>query len=106
VPGKCKFYSPDASAWEDIQRRDIIPITLNHIYEGIFITNEGDNMRGLQVFNVPVGDAKYVAAVLRSKATQVTATTRKYVEDLEDKTPPRNFGLCSNTPFSTWLHNG
>ena len=31
VPGKCKFYSPDASAWEDIQRRDIIPIYLKHI---------------------------------------------------------------------------
>jgi hypothetical protein len=34
-----------------------------------------------------VGDKKYVAAVLKEKAKKVESTTRRYVEDLEEKYP-------------------
>ena len=44
-------------------------------------------MRGVHVFNVPVGDEDYIATALQPKASQATTTTRKYVEDLADDHP-------------------
>ena len=44
-------------------------------------------LRGIQVFNVPVGDPKYVAAVLRDKGKQVEEVTHAYVADLAEEYP-------------------
>jgi hypothetical protein len=45
-PEKCKFYSPNQHAWEDIQQRHRILEASRHIYEGIYINNIGDKLRG------------------------------------------------------------
>jgi hypothetical protein len=84
---KCKFYSPDPTASQDIRIRDIIHENLKHIQEGIFINNTGDILRRVKVFNVSVGDTDYIASVLQTKASQVTTTTRKYVENLAHDHP-------------------
>ena len=55
--------------------------------EGIFINNEGDRLRGVHVFNGHVREADYGVATLRTKAAQVTATTRNYVADLSNDHP-------------------
>jgi hypothetical protein len=52
--------------------------------EGIYGNNDGDIVRGVQIFYVLMGEADYVAAVLRAKASQVIATTRNYAVDLSD----------------------
>jgi len=44
-------------------------------------------MKGIQVFNVPIGTERYVQAKLREKALQVKQTTETYVQDLEDEYP-------------------
>ncbi len=87
MPEKCKLYNPNPTAWQDIHGRNIIPENLNHIQEGIFVNNLGERLRGVHDFNVPVGDADYVATVLQTKATQVRSTTRNYVKDLADDHP-------------------
>jgi len=87
VPEKCKIYSPDSSGWEDINNRDLIPEGFKHMQEGIFVNNTRDRLRGLHVFNVPVGDPDYVATVLKTKAIQVGTTTRNYMTDLTDEHP-------------------
>ena len=46
-----------------------------------------NRLRGIQIFNVPMGEERYVAAVLREKARKVENTTRRYVEDLEEQYP-------------------
>ncbi len=30
-PGRCKFFSPDETAWEDVNNRQFIPESLRHI---------------------------------------------------------------------------
>ena len=87
MPEKCKFDNPNPTAWLDIRKRDIIPENLKRIQEGIFINNNGDKLRGVQVFNVPMGDADYIATVLQTKALPVSTTPRKYVKDLADDHP-------------------
>ena len=93
MPEKCKFYSPNASTWEGIRIRNIISENLKHIQDGIFINNDGDKLRGVHVFNVPVGDANYIATILQTKASQVTSSTRKYVEDLADDHPQEQWAM-------------
>jgi len=87
VPENFKFYSMDSTTWEDINNRELIPEGLKHMQEGIFVNNAGDVLRGLEVFNVPVGDPDYVATILRTKAKQVGITTSNYVTDLADEHP-------------------
>jgi hypothetical protein len=52
------------------------------------------------IFNVPVGENRYVEAVLRQKDREVGSVTRQYVEDLEDRYPHE---LWTMKPFS--LHH-
>jgi hypothetical protein len=73
VPDKCKLYNLDETVWEDISSKKK-PEILRHLKEGIYINNEGAKLRGVPVFNVPVGEGDYVAVVLRAKASQVIAT--------------------------------
>ena len=51
------------------------------------MTETRDILRGIQMFNVPVGEERYVAAVLRNKAEQVEQVTQRYMEDLEEEYP-------------------
>ena len=51
------------------------------------MNESGEILRGLLIFNVPVGEERYVAAILRDKARQVGKVTRQYVEDLEEEYP-------------------
>ena len=83
VAHKCKAYSRDPTAWSDIQRRGLIPEELSHIKEGVHVNNSGDLLKGLTIFNVPVGDDDYVSACLLDKVRQVEGVTQQYVKDLE-----------------------
>ena len=46
-----------------------------HIQEGVHVTESGEMLRGLTIFNVPVGEEKFVEVKLREKAVQVEKTT-------------------------------
>ena len=60
---------------------------MEQIEEGISVDEIGNILRGIHVFNVPVGEEEYVAAVLREKARKVESTTRRCMDDLEEKYP-------------------
>ena len=51
------------------------------------VTESGDLRRGLTIFNVPVGEERFVAVKLRDKAMQVKKPTEAYVRDLGDEYP-------------------
>ena len=53
------------------------------------INESGDILRGVTIFNVPVGEEKYVQAKLRDKARQVRETTEAYVRGLGDEYPQK-----------------
>jgi len=57
------------------------------LQEGTYVTWAGDILKGIQVFNVPIGTERYVQAKLREKALQVKQTTKMYVQDLGDEYP-------------------
>jgi hypothetical protein len=59
------------------------PDELSDIQEGIFVTEEGERLRGVTSFHVPIGEDRYVEAVLKKKTKEVAAITRQYAEDLE-----------------------
>jgi len=48
------MYSLDAAAWQDCTQRDLIPKELRLMEEGIYVNNNGDKLRGVTVFNVPI----------------------------------------------------
>ena len=54
---------------------------------GVHVTESGDLLRGLKIFNVPVGEEKFVEVKLREKAMHVRKTTEAYVRDLGDEYP-------------------
>ena len=87
VARKCKMYSLDKRAWKDCKERNVIPQELTHKEEGIYVTENRDFLRGIIVFNVPIGEPEYVEAVLRDKAVEVVKVTRTYMEDREDEYP-------------------
>ena len=58
---------------------------MEKIEEVILVDETGYRLRGIQIFNVPVGEEEYVGAVLREKARKVESTTRRYIDDLEEK---------------------
>ncbi len=51
------------------------------------INESGDSLRGVPIFNVPLGEEGYVRAKLAEKARQVQVTTEAYVQDLGDEYP-------------------
>ena len=81
------MYSLDEGAWEDCISRGLIPEELSFVEEGVHIDNNGNVLKGITVFNVPIGDLAYVEAVLWKKAKEVVEVARKYVDDLEDDYP-------------------
>ena len=54
---------------------------------GLYVNENGDKLRGVIIFNVPVGDPEYVEAMLRNKAQEVVGMARKYIVDLEKEYP-------------------
>jgi hypothetical protein len=94
---KCKMYSMEEDKCKEARREGHIPDSLQHIEEGIYINESGDAVRGIMILNVPLGDSRYVEAVLRQKAREVGQVTRQYVEDLEEKNPQE---LCTMLQLS------
>jgi hypothetical protein len=84
---KCKMYNIEDDICNEANREGHIPESLQHIEEGIYVIESGDRLKGIMIFNVSVGDKRYVEAVLRQKARDVGQTIRQYVEDLEEKYP-------------------
>jgi hypothetical protein len=64
-----------------------IPMELEQLEEGTLVDEKGNKVRGIQIFNVPVGEEEYVEAALREKARKVEGTTRRYMDDLEEHYP-------------------
>jgi hypothetical protein len=93
VSHKCKVYSLDEDAWGDCRRKQLIPDKLGDIQEGIFVTKEGERLRSVTIFNVPIGEERYVEAVLKKKAKEIAAITRQYAEDLEEDHPHELWAL-------------
>jgi hypothetical protein len=94
---KCKMFSEEEGACARARREGHIPEELQHLQEGNYVTEDGSIVRGIQIFNVPLGEERYVKARLREKAQQVRRTTEAYAEDLGDEYP-RNCGRCCSTP--------
>jgi hypothetical protein len=84
---KCKMYIRTNEACEAARREGYILAAVEHIQEGSYVTETGDILRGILIFNVPVGEERYVAAVLRNKAQKVEEVAIEYVEDLEEEYP-------------------
>ena len=59
---KCKMYSEDKGACEKARREGHIPEELQHLQEGTYVTEDGSLLRGIQIFNVPLGEERYVQA--------------------------------------------
>ena len=62
---KCKMYSINEGVCQRAMEEGWIPTDLEHLQEETMVDESGNNVRGVQIFNVPVGDEGYVAAVLR-----------------------------------------
>ncbi len=76
VAKKCRMYNMDEGAWEDCNTRGIIPEQLSFMEEGVHVTENGECLKGITVFNVPIGEPKYDEAVLRNKAKEVAEVAR------------------------------
>ena len=60
------MYIMEEDKCKGARREGHIPNNLQRIEEGIYINESaGDASRGIMIFNVPVGDSKYVEAILR-----------------------------------------
>ena len=73
--------------------KNIISEELELMEEGVYVTENGDRLKVVTVFNVPIGEPEYVEAVLRKIALEVTEVARAYVEDLEDEYPQKVWTL-------------
>jgi hypothetical protein len=68
---KCKMFTWDDEACTRARYEGHIPEELNQIQEGAYVNWNGDILKGIQVFNVPIGTERYAQAKLREKAQQV-----------------------------------
>ena len=66
---------------------------MSEIQEGIFVNEEGDRLRGVTIFNVPIREERYAEAVLKKKAKEVAAITRQYAVDMEEEHPQEMWAL-------------
>ena len=51
------------------------------------MNESGDRLKGLTIFNVPVGEERFAERKLRDEAMKVKKTTEAYVTDLGDEYP-------------------
>jgi hypothetical protein len=84
---KCQMYSKEEGVCEEARRAGHIPEGFMHLREGVHVNESGDILRGLTVFNVPIGEERFVELKLREKALQVESTTETYIRDLGDEYP-------------------
>ena len=84
---KCKMYTGNEGICQRAKEEGWIPTELELLEEGSIVDDLGIRRRGIEIFNVLVGEEEYVAMVLREKAKKVEKTTRRYVEELEEKYP-------------------
>jgi hypothetical protein len=91
------MFSKEEGVCEAARAAGYIPEELMHLQEGVHISESGDMLRGLTVFNVPVGEKRFVQLKLREKAAHVVKTTEAYVRDLGDEYPHE---LCTMLQFS------
>ena len=84
---KCKMYSMEKGKCMEAKREGHIPLSMQHVEEGVYVNESEECLKGITIFNVPVGEERYGEAVLRQKAREVEQATRQYVEDLEEKYP-------------------
>jgi hypothetical protein len=54
------MFNMDTRAWENGQMWGLIPEELSHMEEGIHVNMEGVRLRGVTVFNVPIGEPAFV----------------------------------------------
>jgi hypothetical protein len=64
------------------------------------VNEEGDRPRGVTIFNVLIGEERYVEAVLKEIAKKVAAITRQYAEDMEEE-HPHELWRSYTTPCNT-----
>jgi hypothetical protein len=81
------MYSRKEGVCETSRLEGYIPAGIEHIEEGAYMNESGEILRGLQIFDIPVGEERYVTTVLREKARQVGKVTRHYVEEIEEEIP-------------------
>jgi hypothetical protein len=62
---KCLMYNNEKGACEAAGSAGYIPEELMHLQEGVHVNESGDGLRGLTIFNVPVGEERYVQRKLR-----------------------------------------
>ena len=62
---KCKMYNINQGMCQQAREEGWIPTELKQLEEGTLVDDKGDKVRGIQIFNVPVGEEEYVATVLR-----------------------------------------
>ncbi len=63
--------------------------------EGIYANEHEDMLRGVTVFNVPIGDPEYVEAMLRNKAHEVAGLARDSMDDLRRNTRKSSRPCCN-----------
>ena len=66
----------EADRCMEARRDEHIPHSLQHVEEGVYVNESGECLKGIKIFNVPVGEERYVEAVLRQKAREVDQITR------------------------------
>ncbi len=69
------MYNKEEGVCEAARRTGLIPEEPMHLREGAHVHESGELLRGLTIFNVPVGEDKFVEVKLREKAHQVERTT-------------------------------
>jgi hypothetical protein len=52
---KCKMYCEEEGACARAKRQGNVPGELMHLQEGVFVTEDGDILGGIQICNVPLG---------------------------------------------------
>ena len=81
----CKIYNMYSRECEDARREGFILDDLGHLEERIYMTDQGEKLRGVTIFNVPVGEEEYVMHVLRDKAEKMKKITKDYTRDMEEE---------------------
>ena len=78
----------DERAWDaDYHTRDLVPESMGSIEEGVLIDAEEERLRRVTIFNVPIGEPRYVEEILRNNTIKVTKVTMDYARDLEEEYP-------------------
>ena len=100
---KCRMYCLTEGVCEGARREVYTQKEIKHIEEGAYVNESGEILCELQIFNVPVGEERYITAILREKARLVGRVTHQYVEELEGGYP-RICGQCCSSHCDIELH--